>query len=95
MVSYIYVKLILKLWDSANFFFDIKAWSYWFFCLRMGVQPEIETWKLFPDGKEKPKTLVINLLDYHLFIWQNLYLYIFLPFAIAKTSPWDLVILFH
>ena len=28
-------------------------------------------------------------------IWQNLYLYIFLPFAIAKTSPWDLVILYH
>ena len=47
----------------------------------------IELSDLFQDGKEKNSSHQINLSDYHLFIRRNLYLYIFLPFAIAKTSP--------
>ena len=41
---------------------------------------------LFPEGKEKNSSHQINLSDYHLFIWQNLYLYIFFTFRYYKNK---------
>ena len=46
------------------------------------------------EGKTKNSSHQINLSDYHLFIWQNLSLYIF-TVRYYTTCPWDIVILFH
>jgi hypothetical protein len=43
---------------------------------------------LFPDGKEKTSSHQINLSDYHLFIWQNSYLYIFTFRYCKNKSLW-------